>query len=361
MSTENTDDLEVLDIGDDDGSTADTIGGTGDIEKEDRGDDFIDPDANDDGGDTADENPAGKDGPGETESGGKKDDEGDEGDGKQGDPESPGGNIPHSRLGEVARAKSAAVAIGKGLVDGSVDRDLIDELGGYDAVVKAVANKELSIDDLQPIGHQPGQQAPATKKQPALQPDDPANPANWDMDAKYIEYQELVDAGETKEAASLLRQINKEERVRERNQESAIATQAATMAYVEQLITDYPVLANEKSPEHESVMVWADHFQKAKGMDRIAALKEAVAKVGLAAPAGAAAAEGETAQQRTIRLRKEASMKKGAAASIQQPPPMGLGATPAGAAPPKDIAKMSEAEFAALSEAEKKKARGDEL
>ena len=335
MPITDTDDQEVLNISDDGADTLSAAEVEVDPNDTDRGDDFIDPE--------------------KAEAEGTGDEQADE-------PEKGEGNaaIPPHRLGEMSREKNAGIDLGVAFMEGTVDRSLVEELGGYKAVVKAIANRELSIDDLKSVGTQGDAQPVA---QPAaVQPqvnDDPNAPVNWDMDVKYIEYQEMVDAGEVRDAAALLRQINKEERERERTQERAVQSRAETMAHVQQLVADYPVLNDTKSPEHEAVMVWADHFQRVNGLTRAAALDKAIIKAGIAG--AEAQGQSETPQQRTIRLRKEAAMKKGAAASIQQPPPMGLGATPAGAAPPRDLTKVPEHEFANASEEEKARARGDFL
>jgi len=356
----NSDDQEVLNIGDGEDHEMGT-GDTGDTgDDNDRGDIYTGPPDDD----------------GEGVAPGAGDELGDTGKGKVADGEVEGGtgkgSIPPHRLGEVSRERNAASELGQGFMDGTIERGLVEELGGYAAVVKAIANKELSLDDLKSVSV-PGETRPAAAQPPPVADpvdnqtplnDDPNHPSNWDLDSKFIEYQELVDAGETKDAAIMLRQLNKEERARERSQEVAAAAQVATMDHVKQLISDFPVLADKDSPEHESVMVWADHFQKANGLTRSAALDKAVVKVGLRSGSGNQGDNQtvtETPQQRTIRLRKEAALKKGAAASIAQPPPMGLGATPAGSTPAIDVAKLSEEDFSKLTEAERKVLRGDTL
>lgn len=350
MPTELKDDLdehEELNIGDDGGDDLDQ---GADGEPEDRGDDFVDPELADNDDTNGDARPADDKGDG-GEGGGDDDAEGD-GDGN-------GTPIPHSRLGEVARAKSAATAIADGLVDGSIDPSVVRDFGGAAAVAKAIANREMSLEDLK-TGIVPFKQ-----DEQQQQSANPNSPATWDLDSKYVEYQELVDAGETKEAATLLRQINKEERARERAEELRLAEQKQTEGFVQQLIADFPVLANTKSPEHESVMVWANHLQITNRISRMEALKQAVEKAGLVkVGADNSNDDGqqtdETPQQRTLRLRKEAAIKKAAAAQNQQPPPMGLGATPQGAKQV-DIDKLSEDDFARLSKEEKAALRGDKL
>jgi hypothetical protein len=357
MSTE-LDDQEVLNIGDDSESGDNLSDAKESINTDDtdRGDNFVDPDAEGEQADRDAEAKVSQDGDSErpggedtTDAGGKAEGEGNT------------GNIPASRLGEVARAKTAAVAIGKGLVDGSVDRALIDELGGYDAVVKAIANRELSVADLQAAAVGEQQQPPSAAAANPVDAD-PNAPSNWDLDKKYIEYQELVDAGEVKESATLLRQIGKEERARERKEEDAQLAKKEADDFALKLVADYPVLANKNSPEHVKVKDLAGYYRYSKGVDMITSLKMAIADVGLTAPGEAAndAGNTETAQQRTLRLRNEESLRKGARSSVQQPPPMGLGASPQGEVK-RDVAKMSDEEFASMSKEEKARARGDIL
>ena len=321
-------------------------------EQEDRGDEFIDPEAEDD-----DAGADGDDGKGGEEG---SEDKGGEEEGGEDDEKHVGG-VPFGRLNEVSRVKSAATAIADGIVDGLIDAQTIRDLGGANAVAKAVANKEITLDELKRFDAdapraQPGKDGAAEHGQPES--------TSWNLDDKYVEYQELVDAGETREAAQLLRQINREERHRERAEEAAKQQQATLDVYVSQLMTEYPVLADVKSREHEEVMVWANHLQATQRISRQAALEKAVARVfpnGKAAgsaPGNNGKASSETAQERAIRERKEAAVRRGAKASRQQPPPMDLGATPNG--PAKfDPANMTDEEFEQLSESEKKKYRGD--
>ena len=333
------DDLEVLNISDDgdQGDAGAQPDETVDGDDQDRGDDFIDPEAEE----PADDQPAGDDR--EVE-----DDEDDKG--KAG--------VPFGRLNEVARVKSAATAIVDAVVSGEIDPQTIKDLGGANAVSKAVANREITLDELKSYdGSQPAAAAP-TADQGNGEPT-----AGWNLDEKYVEYQELVDAGETKEAAILLRQINREERALERAEEVANAQQVGLDAYVSQVMSEHPELADVKSREHEEVMVWANHLQATQRITRQAALAKAIDRV-FGEPVhrqeqrGAKA--GETEQQRVLRERREAAVMRGASASRQQPPPMNLGATPQGPAK-LDPTKYSNDEWDKLSvdENEKRRARGD--
>ena len=347
---EEMDEHEILNISDEGGENVDDEQELDEQdEQEDRGDEFIDPEAED-----SDEGADGDDGKGGEEG---SEDKGGEEEGGEDDEKHVGG-VPFGRLNEVSRVKSAATAIADGIVDGLIDAQTIRDLGGANAVAKAVANKEITLDELKRFDADSPRPQPGKGGAPEQ---GPPESTSWNLDDKYVEYQELVDAGETKEAAQLLRQINREERIRERAEEAAKQQQATLDVYVSQLMTEYPVLADVKSREHEEVMVWANHLQVTQRITRQAALEKAVTRVfgnGKAAGSSGKPNTVETAQERAIRERKEAAVRRGAKASRQQPPPMGLGATPNGPAKV-DIDNMSEEEFEQLSESEKKKYRGD--
>ena len=316
-------------------------------EQEDRGDEFVDPEADED---DADAEGDGKEEDGVEAKGGEE--EGGEDDDKH------VGGVPFGRLNEVSRVKSAATAIADGIVDGLIDAQTIRDLGGANAVAKAVANKEITLDELKRFDADSPRPQPGKGGAPEQ---GPPESTSWNLDDKYVEYQELVDAGETKEAAQLLRQINREERARERAEEVAKQEQATLDTFVSQLLTEYPVLGDVKSKEHEEVMVWANHVQVTEGLSRQKALEKAVARV-FDSSQGAGKRPGkdeaESARDRAIRERKEAAVRRGAKASRQQPPPMDLGATPNGPAR-FDPADLTEEEFEQLPESEKKKYRGD--
>lgn len=345
--------IETLNISDDEG-TDDSHAADDDLsgdELTDRGDDFVDPEAEDEGDEKPDAKPEAK-----------SDEETDKDSlTVEGEPEADdkGTGVPFQRLNEVARVKTASIAIADAMADGLIDPAVIKELGGANVVAKAMVNREITLDELQTLDtNQARHRAPDQQSIPA---DQQNTPASWDMDAKYVEYQELVDAGEVKEAASLLRQINKEERARERNEEQAAVQHRQLTSYVEQVMSDHPTLADINSQDHEDVRVWTNHYESSLRISRMAALQKAVARVfgeTKAAPKIDESPATETEQQRVIRERKEAAIRKGAKASAQQPPNMGLGAAPQGERKV-DISKMSDDEFARLTPEEKRKARGD--
>ncbi len=352
--------METLDISDDGSDLAEDqdtgADDGGEQEEEDRGDVFIDPEEEE--SDEPGDKPGGDQQAGEDEGQAS----GDDGKTSEEDERGSTGGVPFGRLNEVARVKSAATAIADGIVDGEIDPQVIKDLGGANAVAKAIANKEITLEELKTYDGSQGEGGKGTAATEEKAPES----SSWDLDQKYVEYQELVDAGETKAAAGLLRQINREERARERAEEVARTQQVSLNEYVGQIMQDYPTLADVRSKDHEEVMVWANHFQATGKMTRQVALGKAIDRVFGKdekkddKEAAAVAGEKETPQQRTVRERKEEAVKRGAKASQQQPPPMGLGATPQGPAKI-DIKKMSDAEFERLSEEDKARERGDYL
>ena len=219
-----------------------------------------------------------------------------------------------------------------------------------------MANREITMDDLK--------SGDAIKRAPG----NPQNPGTWDLDHKYVEYQEMVELGQVKESAALLREINREERKRERAVEIQEQQQVQVKSVVDQLIEDHPTLGDVNHPDHEAVMAWANYYQRDKGMSRIDALKKASTRtfsdVKPEPKSNKAAKEDETPQEMQARLIKEkkiAAQKKNAKAREQQPPDMDLGSDPEHSVDGKDIENMSSEEWAKLTEKEKAIARGDFL
>jgi len=267
---------------------------------------------------------------------------------KEGEPEPDEKGVPFSRLNEVSRTKTAATQIADAIVEGQIDPQTIKDLGGANAVAKAMANREFTLDDLKT----------GTVKAPATATGE--GPASWDLNEKYVEYQEKVELGQIKEAAVLLRDLNKEERRREREDERAQEFVSKTQEFVNQLIADHPTAGDVDHPDHESMMAWTNYYTRDRGLNRIEALKKASTKVFTAVkPTPIVKEETETTQQRVIRERREASLKKNAKASAAQPPKADLGAGPADEFGGKDISKLPDEEYAKVSEREKAIARGD--
>ena len=150
--TEEMDEQEILNISDEGDEIVDDEQELDEQnEQDDRGDEFVDPEAEDD-----DAGAGGDDG-----KGGEEEDSEDKGGEEEEDDDKHVGGVPFGRLNEVSRVKSAATAIADGIVDGLIDAQTIRDLGGANAVAKAVANKEITLDELKRFvagapGVQPG-------------------------------------------------------------------------------------------------------------------------------------------------------------------------------------------------------------
>jgi len=257
--------------------------------------------------------------------------------------------VPFSRLNEVSRTKTAATQIADAIVNGEIAPQTIKDMGGTNAVAKAMAAREITLEDLKtgtPMASVPA--VPSQEKS---------------LDEMYVEYQELVELGQIKDSAALFQKINRMERALERAEEKNQAEYQTVKDTVAQLLKDYPTLNEVDHPDHEAVMAWANYFQRDKGMNRAEALQKASTKVFTAVkpePEPETKETDETVQQRVIRERKTAAQKKNAGALKSQPPNMGLGAAP-GDGTPLDIASLPDEEYAKVSERDKAIARGDIL
>lgn len=357
MPTELIDDdnIETLNIGDEGTDEDSHIPGddeTGDENSpEDRGDDFVDPESEPAEKKPASDDATGDDPPPDTKAQDK------------GGDEEKGTGVPFQRLNEVARVKSAATAIADAVVEGLIDPSIIKELGGANAVAKAIANREITLEELQSGATIPSKQGDGEQQAPTS-----TGSEAWNLDNKYVEYQELVDAGEVKEAAVLLRQINKEERARERAEEQAVVQQGELNTYITKIMKDYPTLADVNSRDHKMVKALTNEYHSTGSMSRQAALAQAIDlffggnhQSPPPVPPPNAGAVDETPQQRVIRERKEAAIRRGAEASAKQPPSMGLGATPQSTAKI-DPSKLSQDEYESLTPEQRKSLdRGDTL
>lgn len=188
----------------------------------------------------------------------------------------------------------------------------------------------------------------------------------FDAAAAEKDYLKAVVDGDMEQAARLMSTIRRHERqqleqdVTERTQrqiEQATA-RAALETVAEAAIQQYPFL----DPQHASanqtaiseVVEWRDYYLVAKGMTPAKALKAAVDRI-----APTYAKTPPAAPTITSGARTQAQRQTNAQASVQQPPALdGIGERAARQART-DVTKMTDAEFAALSAAEKAKLRGD--
>lgn len=191
------------------------------------------------------------------------------------------------------------------------------------------------------------------------------------FDAKAAEkaYHAAMADGDTSKAETLFEQIREHDRrgitdhltAQVRQELAATREQMALEAAAEAMVDKYPFL-DASSPEANAkaineVVEWRDYYVLAKQLSPAQALKHAVARV---APTYAKAA-GQSAATQTAADRTQAQRLANAKAAATLPPStaqVGIGER-ATRAQRVDVAKMSDAEFAALPDEERAKLRGD--
>lgn len=205
----------------------------------------------------------------------------------------------------------------------------------------------------------------AAGKPVAVAPAQASEPESVDLDAMEDKYIAALLDGDTEAAKNVRKQIRAEETrqaVAEALQAQAQQTeQQAFAAEVKSIYTDYPELNGKGEAPNKAaiaeVVEWRDFLVASKGLPLHTALRQAAERV--AGAYGLGKAEGEKPEARTD-PRLEAARRANAKAALDQPPALegGLGER-AGRARQLNVATMTDAEFAALPEAEKKKLRGD--
>jgi hypothetical protein len=187
-------------------------------------------------------------------------------------------------------------------------------------------------------------------------------PTTVDIDAKEQEYLDALLEGETAKAVQIRKEINAELK-RQAAEEVEVAQAARTEkarvdAAATAAIEQYPFLDSQSDAANKEaiaeVVEWRDFYQ-AKGMPLSVALAKAVEKVG---PTYAGAAK-PAVQTPPADTRKKESIERGMQASKAQPPVQrGIGerASQPGRV---DVANMSDEEYDALPESEKRRLRGD--
>lgn len=268
--------------------------------------------------------------------------------------EAPAG-IPVSRVSEISREKNASVEIADGVVNGTLDQQQIQDLGGAKVVAKAIATGELNIENL--------------KASSASQKSDQKEPV--DLDAKWQEYHEIIEDGEFDQARELLKEIRTEENrqtrkmVREEVQAKedarvADAAQSEALTMADKVIADHPVLADQESAEYKRVLGWAQVFQ-GEGHTRATALQMAANEVlgPIKVDSKGEEEESESDIQEAAAKRKREAILRNAKAAKQQPPFPEKGTGSKGIDKNRKVKDMTEDEFDNMSEADKKRARGD--
>lgn len=193
----------------------------------------------------------------------------------------------------------------------------------------------------------------------------PATPPEPPVDLKALkkQYAEAILEGDTDKAAEIDEQIDeiKEARITQRvvgatREDTANRELAAT---AEAIVRDYPFLDSQGPEANKEAIAetleWRDFYIQ-KGKSPAVALAKAVEKVAPQYTDGKASGADDLA-----RIREARALSRGAAAALHQPtvPFGGRGQRASGTTPIKDVGTLSDAEFAKIPEAEKKRLRGD--
>lgn len=208
--------------------------------------------------------------------------------------------------------------------------------------------------------------APVTAK-PAAQADAGAGAGGFDVDAKEQEYAEALYAGDGKKAASIRREINAHlvteatTRAREvaATEFTARETQTLLATAVQTAVAAYPWLNTKEGEEALDLIVAARDQRIKKGMPPHLALQEAVNKIAPKFAPEEAPAQGLEAGKERKDTRTAQALARGAADSMLQPPPVQAGIGNRATAARIDVESLTDEQYDALPEAEKKRLRGD--
>jgi hypothetical protein len=257
-----------------------------------------------------------------------------------------GNRIPQARLNEVIAQRDADRAAAK------LEKERADRAEAELAALRA------------------GKPTPAPG--PAATPAAPAAPAQPEFDERKAEkeYAELLADGEFEKAADLRMQINQQIReqaafeVEER--QAATQTKQSLETVAAEAVADFPYLDTaEGVTAMTAIMAERNRLYSAGGVDIAEALRLAVDKLapklapeGFVAPTRGTPGKGSTTPNGRADTRPARAAARGAATEAGQPPALrgGQGSAPTGTV---DVEDMSEAQFEALTPAERKRLRGD--
>lgn len=231
--------------------------------------------------------------------------------------------------------------------------------------------KELEAENEQLRRDLAAARAPAQTAAPAAPAAAPAPAvAQFDPDAKEQEYFAALVEGDQVKASKIRREINDHLVAEAEARAEAKAEQRSQAALLRDEVAEtmkaHPWLDTEDGADALELIVAARDAGIARGQAPHVALRSAVAKIapkfapaaaGTAGDPPAGALAGGAAKLDT---RPAAAVKRGAADSLKQPAPLGTAGVGNRASEAQmDVEEMSDEQFANLSEAEKKKLRGD--
>lgn len=230
----------------------------------------------------------------------------------------------------------------------------------------ALANKELERYRAQEAAAAKAPAAPAPAAASPAQA--PAAAGATDLEAQEEAYEQALIDGDTKKAAQIRREMNESMRAQVKAEAKAEAVQELTQRQTAQLLETtaknvteaFPYLNTAEGAEALDLILAARDRKIAKGMPAHLALLEAANAIApkFAPDDGTPGRDSEKGAPAKD-LRPAAALARGAADSVAQPPALQAGIGQRATAARVNVAQLTEAQFDALSEAEKKRLRGD--
>jgi len=281
--------------------------------------------------------------------------------------------------GDGADAIAAGAASGAAEADGAdagdgrrqagIPKARFDEVNeGRKEALRKLEEAQAEIERLKAAGASAdGTAATPAAAKTAAQTDAATGPAGFDVDAKEQEYAEALYAGDGKKAASIRREINAHlvteatTRAREvaATEFTARETQNLLAAAVQTAVAAYPWLNTKEGEEALDLIVAARDQRIKKGMPPHLALQEAVNKIAPKFAPEQDPAQGLEEGKERKDTRTAQALVRGAADSMLQPPPVQAGIGNRATAARIDVESLTDEQYDALPEAEKKRLRGD--
>lgn len=281
-----------------------------------------------------------------------------------------------AEAGAQEEGAGAAEEGGEGRNSGSVPHSRFNEVNERRKEAERLLEQERA-ENARLRSQQPPAEAGAAKEgAAAAKQAEQAQAQAFDFDAKESEYLNALMEGETEKAMQIRREVNaalveqarsnaKAEARAELEQAEAQRSQKAAMDALSEeavsVVKNFPYLDTEEGQVAMEMIIERRNSLAAKGMAPHLALREAAALIAPRfAPAGSTPAKDLKTGAAQADSREAAARTRGAQASVAQPPvpAAGVGNRATGS-DTTDVAQMDDDQFDRLSEAEKRRLRGD--
>lgn len=280
-----------------------------------------------------------------------------------------------AEAGAQEEGAGAAEEGGEGRNSGSVPHSRFNEVNERRKEAERLLEQERAENArLRSQQHPPAEAGAAKEGAAAAKPAEQAQA--FDFDAKESDYLNALMEGETEKAMQIRREVNaalveqarsnaKAEARAELEQAEALRSQKAAMDALSEeavsVVKNFPYLDTEEGQVAMEMIIERRNSLAAKGMAPHLALREAAALIAPRfAPASNTPAKDLKTGAAQADSREAAARTRGAQASVAQPPvpAAGVGNRATGS-DTTDVAQMDDDQFDRLSEAEKRRLRGD--